>query len=261
MSPDPRHARPRPVADFLAAVRLLTLLPAGVRHEGRSPRVTGWFGWVGWLVGGSAAGGVWLLQRYVLLPRPMITLLLAVAVVGAWALVTRAMHWDGIADTADGLWGGATADRRLDIMRDSRIGAFGAVALVFTAMLEVAAVAALIEVGALWVLVVAAVISRVAASTAAWTLPAARSDGLGHSVTSDPGIYDVAAAGLSCLALLIFAPFAPAPFFAIALVGLTAAFAVPRLLAREVGGMTGDLFGATVVLVEVIVVLTGALLT
>ena len=255
------RARPRPIADLAAAVGFLTMLPAGRWDEACPPRAVGWYGWVGWLIGAPVAGVAWLLLRFVMPARPMLTLLLGVLIVGVWALLTRALHWDGLADTFDAIWGGSGPQRRLEIMRDSRIGSFGAVAILFTALVEVVAVAALVEVGALWVLVMAAVIARGAASAAAWTMPAARREGLGLTAMGDPGPYDVIVTAAACLVLLVFAPFAPAPFFAVLAMGVTAAFAVPRLLARGVGGMTGDLFGATVLLVEAIVLLTGALLT
>ena len=261
MSEATTRARPRPAADLAAAVGFLTLLPTGRWDEDRPPRAVGWYGWVGWLVGAPVAGVTWLLLRFVVPARPMLTLLLGVVIVGSWALITRALHWDGLADTFDGILGGSSPERRLEIMRDSRIGAFGAVALLFTAIVEVVAVAALVEVGALWVLVMAAVIARVAATAAAWTMPAARREGLGLTAMGDPGPYDVTVTVVACLALLVFAPFAPAAFFAVMAVGVTASFGVPRVLARQVGGMTGDLFGATVLLVEMIVLLTGALLT
>ncbi len=64
-------------------------------------------------------------------------MLVGAAVIAAWALLTRFLHWDGLADTTDGLLGGSTPERRLEIMRDSRVGSFGVTAIVMVALLQV----------------------------------------------------------------------------------------------------------------------------
>lgn len=262
---DPASGPPRlrPLSDLAAAVGFLTLLPLGRKWpHGRIPRSVGWYPWVGWLLGGSAAGGLWAYGRYAGPSSGVRSVLLAVLVVAAWAVLTRFLHWDGLADSLDGLWGGGTAERRLEIMRDSRIGSFGAASMIFTALLQVGATALLVERGALWVLVVAPVFGRFAITLAAWELPSARRDGLGLTVMGVPGLYDRLVAGAGLLALLVFV-LAGVPthsFIIVAGVGVVAGLSLPRLLSRPVGGMTGDLFGATVLLVEACVLLAGAVI-
>jgi adenosylcobinamide-GDP ribazoletransferase len=259
----PHRPSPRPLQDFAAAVGFLTLLPIGRRWpDDRQPRSVGWYPWVGWLLGGLVTAPLWALTR---LQGPIAgtkALMCAAVVVAAWALLTRFLHWDGLADAADGLWGGHTPASRLEIMRDSRIGSFGAVAVVMTALLQVAAAALLVERGALWVLVAAPVLGRLAAALAAWQLPSARNEGLGLTAMGPPGPYDALVAAMAVLALLALVPLgAPALAFLVALTaGLLAGILVPRALARPVGGMTGDLFGATVILVETVVLLIGAVI-
>jgi adenosylcobinamide-GDP ribazoletransferase len=90
---------------------------------------------VGLLAAATAAVGLWL----GLAPGPTAALALV-----AQALATGALHEDGLADSADGLWGGGTRERRLEIMRDSRIGSFGAVALVLVVLLRWSALSALL---------------------------------------------------------------------------------------------------------------------
>jgi len=253
---------PRPLSDFAAAIGFLTLLPIGRKWpDDRPPRSMGWYPWVGWLLGGSVALALWGHAHY----RPPLTgsllLLAGVAVVALWAVATRFLHWDGLADAFDGLWGGQTRERRLEIMRDSRIGSFGAAAMVFTALLQVAAVTALIEKGALWVLVAAPVIARFSIALAAWELPNARAEGLGLTAMGAPGLYDRLVAGAAALALLGFvvAGLPTHTFIWVVGIGFVSGLIVPRLLSKPVGGMTGDLFGATVLLVELCVLLTGVL--
>jgi adenosylcobinamide-GDP ribazoletransferase len=102
---------------------------------------------------------------------------------GAGILMTGALHEDGLADCADGFWGGHTAERRLEIMKDSRIGAYGVLALILVIGLKWLALAALIEHGALWAAVLVPACSAGAAM--AWvmaSLPFAREDGLARHV-------------------------------------------------------------------------------
>jgi adenosylcobinamide-GDP ribazoletransferase len=252
---------PRPLTDFAAAIGFLTLLPFGREWpEGRPPRSVGWYGWVGWVLGGTAALAVSALARWSDLAAPGVPLLAAVLVVAGWTVTTRFLHWDGLADTVDGLWGGSTRERRLEIMRDSRIGSFGAAAMLMTALVQVTAAAVLIGSGNLWVLVAAPVIARFCASLAAWELPAARRDGLGLTSMGHGGAYDRLVAGASALLLLalLAAGATPHSFIIVAAVGIISGLVVPRALSHGVGGMTGDLFGASILLVEAIVLLTGA---
>lgn len=255
--------RPHPLADIAAAIGFLTLLPVGREWPaGEPPRSVGWYPAVGWLLGAAGAalveGSVGVTHH-----APVRgAMLVGALVVAGWAVLTRFLHWDGLADSFDGLWGGHDRERRLEIMRDSRIGSFGAAAMLMCALVQVAAIADFAAEGAWWPLVVAPVVARAAVSLAAWTLPAARREGLGLSAIERPGAYDLTALAVTLVPLAALASgSAPAQWLTTAAVSVVAVLAVPRLLARGVGGMTGDLFGATVLLVETIVLVTGAVLT
>jgi adenosylcobinamide-GDP ribazoletransferase len=264
---------PRPRADFAAAIGFLTLLPFGRDWpDERPPRSVGWYPWIGWVLGLLVALPLWVVLRVGGPLSATGSLLAGAVVVALWALLTRFLHWDGLADTFDGLWGGATPEKRLEIMRDSRIGSFGAAAMVMVALLQVTSVAVVLAKGGVWVLVMAPVLGRLAASMAAWQLPPARRDGLGLTAMERPAGYDVgvAVAAVAALALTGAAALStgPAPIawllltarmMVVLVAGAAAAFAVPRVLAEPVGGMTGDLFGATVLIVETVVLLVGAL--
>jgi adenosylcobinamide-GDP ribazoletransferase len=255
-------APPRPLSDFASAVGFLTLLPFGrVWPDGRPPRSVGWYPWVGWLLGGIVALPMLLVLRLLGPLDGTHSIVAGAVVVAAWAVLTRFLHWDGLADTFDGIWGGHTTGRRLEIMHDSRIGSFGAISMVLVALLQVSAASAAVASGHVWLLVAAPVIARFSAALAAWELPAARRDGLGLTAMGAPGIYDRLIAGSALLFLLAFVVFGlpSRTFVVVAGIGLIGGLLVPRLLAKPVGGMTGDLFGATVLLVETIVLLTGAM--
>jgi len=113
---------------FLSAVQFLTRLPVPDPgwEEGRLDRAAKWFPLVGALVG-LVSGGTFFLFLFLGLKFPL-SMLLAILI---GILVTGALHEDGLADTADGLGGGQTRERRLAIMKDSSIGTYGALALIF----------------------------------------------------------------------------------------------------------------------------------
>lgn len=263
MSETVERSHPRPITDIAAAVGFLTLLPVGrTWPQGSPPRSVGWYPIVGWPLGGLAAALVVISMRLTGHAPVRGAVLLGALAVGAWALLTRFLHWDGIADTFDGIWGGSTVQARLAIMRDSRIGSFGAAAMLMVALVQVGAIADFVAEGVWWPLVVAPVVARAAVSLAAWTMPAARREGLGLSAVERPGPYELLALAVSVAPLALLALVMPAvSVWVTAGVSLLACLTVPRLLARPVGGMTGDLFGATVLIVEAIVLVTGAVLT
>ncbi|MBS7739260.1 MULTISPECIES: adenosylcobinamide-GDP ribazoletransferase [unclassified Chelatococcus] len=175
----------------------------------------------------------------------------AVLAVAALTMITGALHEDGWADTADGLFGGRTRERRLEIMRDSRIGAFGAAALCLGLLLRVALLAELasrapaLSVAA--AVVVAAAISRTAGLLPLATLPPAKPDGAGASA-GRPDATALSIAALLCLMLIIAAGFGAdvgigsATFGA--LLALAAAWGTARLARAKLGGHTGDIAGA-----------------
>ncbi len=256
-------ARPRPLTDFAAAIGFLTALPCGrVWPEGRAPRSVGWYGWVGWILGGAVLLPLTAAKYYLGSTDVLRSILFAVLVVASWAALTRFFHWDGLADTFDGVLGGHTPERRLEIMRDSHIGAFGTAAMVLVALLQVASVSLLVSRGELWPLVVAPVIARFAISLASWELRPARPDGLGLAVMGHAGRYERMVAGSAALALVVCISLGATSnqFVLVTAAGVIAGMAVPRVLSKQVGGMTGDLFGATVLLVETAVLLVGAVI-
>lgn len=174
------------------------------------------------------------------------------------AFVTGAMHEDGLADTTDGLFGGWTRERRLEIMKDSAIGSYGTLALLFTALARWSALTALMATGAHWAaLVAAAAIGRAAMAVTMSALPNARDTGLSKSA----GRPDASLAAIACaIAALLALMTTGAATLAILPLAALAALAVALLARARIGGQTGDILGATQFLAETTALATAAAL-
>jgi adenosylcobinamide-GDP ribazoletransferase len=186
---------------------------------------------------------------------------MAAVTLAALALATGAFHEDGLADMADGFWGGSTPARRLEIMADSRIGSYGATALAIALLLRFSAIAGLVaQAGAgrtALALVATAAISRVAGLIPLWALPPARPDGKSAAV----GRPTDRTMGTACAITVVLAVLLLAPGFgivkaamALALGGLSA-WPLMRLAKAKVGGQTGDVAGAVSQVAEAVVLL------
>lgn len=199
--------------------------------------------------GGAAYAGAWAIG----LPA-MLAALLAVT---AQLLLTGALHEDGLADTADGFGGGATVERKLEIMRDSRIGTYGVCAVALALAFRVGAIAALADpLGVAALALAAAALSRAAMAVLMVRMSPARSEGLGAAAGRprgrDAGIAALVALMISLIPVLI-TPYAP--LFTI-LPAILATLAVGALARRQIGGYTGDVLGAAQQAVEIAVLLT-----
>jgi adenosylcobinamide-GDP ribazoletransferase len=238
----------RRVEEARLALMLLTRLPAG-RLADPAPTLAAarWaYPLVGLVVGGLAAAAQ--AGALALGFGPLVAALLALTVA---ALVTGALHLDGLADFADGIGGGRDRAHCLEIMRDSRIGSYGVIALVLALALAAAGLAELPEGAAPATLLLAATGSRLAMLVVLDRLPPARPDGLGRGASgSAPLAWVPGAVVVAVLSLWIGAGSLPALAAMV-----VAAAVVARLAHRRIGGQTGDVLGATQVVAEVACIL------
>jgi len=205
-----------------------------------TPRALRWFPLVGALVG-ALVGVTWWLADGAFAP-----LLAAGIAVTADTAITGMLHLDGLADTADGLLPHAPPERRLEIMRTPGIGAFGMVAVAIVVVLRTSALGSQpAEIGLLVALWCA---SRTVAAVAPAWLPYARSEGLASPLLASPAHRWPLLALLPAAALGVAVIGAPA-LAAIAATVVTAA-AVLALAHARIGGFTGDVLGAAIVLGE-----------
>ncbi|MFJ1960069.1 adenosylcobinamide-GDP ribazoletransferase [Streptomyces massasporeus] len=197
---------------------------------------------------GTAAAGLGLVLLFLGAGAP----LAAVATVAAPAVLTRGLHLDGLADTADGLGSGKRAEDALRIMKQSDIGPFGVITLVLVLLAQVAALAQAYD--ASWArgacaAVVSATLARLALTLAARAgVPAARPEGLGAAVAGvvplrGAAVAAVAVAGAAAAAGALFGPYDVIRVVLAVVLSLAAAEALLRHCTRRFGGVTGDVFG------------------
>ena len=243
----------RPFAEFLVALRFLTRLPVPFVRTLDPPSLAssmGMFPLAG-AVAGGITGGALVLGHLAHLPDYFC----AALALGVGAIVTGALHEDGLSDVADGFGGGATREHRLEIMRDSRIGAYGAMALVILLLARASLYVALLALPPLKMialLAAAAAFSRALVVDLLWATRPARSDGLSvmagrpnrNTTLIALALGGVGAGVAGTLVLALGAGIA-------ALLAGGVAVAMLRALAmRKIGGQTGDVCGAAQVLSE-----------
>lgn len=233
--------------DVLAAIGLLTRLPVRVdfaRATARGARAA----WA-WPLAGGLVAFIAGLAGALALWAGLTPLIAAIMVIAAQAILTGAMHEDGLADCADGFWGGWTPARRLEIMKDSRSGAYGVIALVLMLMLRVTALATLMELDGWWpALVALGAMTRVPMAALQSLLPNARPGGLSHR-TGSPPARTVGAAIALALFIGIAGMGAQVLPVAIAIGCVTLVWAATAR--AKIGGQTGDVLGAAQQLTEI----------
>lgn len=241
-----KPASPLWLHDVAAALGLLTRLPVQVDTDLAMQRsaASSWaYPVVGFLLGGLSLL-VFVIGYLIGLP-PVITVILIVA---SQLILTGAMHEDGLADSADGLWGGWTIERRLEIMKDSHIGVYGVCAIGIVLVLRAATLLAL-AFSPLMILglVAAAGLSRAVMVALMHYLPNARGGGLSKSVGRPSARTTWIAVGIAGLGSLVLAIIVGAFFAGVLLVvtaGITA-LACAMIARRKIKGQTGDILGAT----------------
>ncbi len=242
------------VGDVPAAIGLLTRLPVAVDPEWAAAR--GAKGVWAYPLVGVIVGGAVLAIGAGLSHVPLPALVIGCAMVAVGLALTGALHEDGFGDMLDGLWGGWTVERRLEIMKDSRIGIYAlcglALVLVAKASLWTTAVST-----APLAIVGMAVVSRAWMPVVMWALPHARDGGLSKSVGRPAFLAVAVGMAIGGVLGLGMAGFWPV------VVSAVAAGCVAGLAHWKIKGQTGDILGACQVLSEVaglcvVVAVTGA---
>jgi adenosylcobinamide-GDP ribazoletransferase len=236
------------MTSIIAAFQFLTIFPTLIKRMFTSQEIgrsVGWFPLVGVTLGALLYGVNHFAQM--LFPASVA----AALTIFAWVFFTRAFHLDGLMDTCDGLFGGFTPERRLEIMKDSRMGAFGMVGGVLVLLMEYTALAS--SSAPLPALVISTTLGRWAPPLVIYAFPYAREDGLGIEMKRNVGLPQVILAtaitfivswfvyGTMGLWLMLFATLV--------------VFLVALYIMRLIPGLTGDSYGAITTIIEVLVLL------
>ena len=231
-------------ATFLIAVQFLTRLPAPVGSGYTPERLAAsvkYHPLVGVLVGSLSAGAFFIAS----LALPTVPAVMAAIAVGL--LVTGAFHEDGLADVFDGVGGGTSRARALEIMKDSRLGTYGTLALIAAVGLKAGALASLPPALIIAALIAGHGLSRLSSVAAIVGSRYAREAGTAKPMAdgvSASGLVVALATGAAIMAA--WAALHPAAGLACAMAGLVAGHALMRLFyERKLGGYTGDALGAT----------------
>ncbi len=228
-----------------AAIRFLTVVPApgGEWSARAASRSVAWFTAVGLGIGGAVAAVNWA-ARLAMPDLPAAALALAAGVV-----LTGALHLDGLADTFDGLFGGKTPKRRLEIMKDPSIGVYGVAAVVLVLVARWAGLSSMPDLNGWAAIAVAVMGGRLAAVASMATFRYENSEGLGTPFRGTGRLAYLAATVFAVASAIVLAgPYGLAALACASVVGLgISAFAARRLG----GGVTGDVYGASIELAEV----------
>ncbi|MBR9841621.1 MAG: adenosylcobinamide-GDP ribazoletransferase [Rhodobacteraceae bacterium] len=241
---DTRFAIP---GDIATALALLTRLP--LRAEFARGARAAW----AYPLAGLAVAALAALPTGLFLSLGLPPLLAALVFVATQVTLTGAMHEDGLADSADGLWGGWDRARRLEIMKDSHIGSYGVIALILSLAARVLAIGLLLaNPGWLWPLLAVSMLSRATMPALMAALPHARDTGLSHAQGRAPRDTALAAAALTLLAALLFTGLSG---LGLALLAALTALACAAIAKSKIGGQTGDILGATQQITEIALLL------
>lgn len=234
---------------FLSRIPMPASLFAG--HDGSMRKTSGAFAVAGAVIALPPALLLGLLLHFD--ARPELAALLALAL---QILLTGGLHEDGLADCADGLGGGRTRERMLEIMKDSRLGAYGGLALILTLALRTEALASLAGSGPLAAGLAMIAVNAAARAALVWhwfMLPPARADGVAAAV-GQPGRGALSTAlftGALVFALAGVGSFALASLFGAIIVAAIASALFARLVRGKIQGHTGDTLGASEQVCEV----------
>ena len=235
---------------FITALQTLTQMPIPCQGSDRMTDSLFWFPVVGALVGGGVTLIAWAVGGLGCWPEGAGVL---AVVISTW--LTRGLHLDGLADAADGLYGGHTQERRLDIMKDPHVGAFGVMALVLALAAKIVALSRLSQLEAWSWIPLAFILSRLVQVMMAVVLPYARVEGgKAEAFVKAASVRHFAMAGVMALALSVTIAGwgAIAPFLLALLFGHGLAWQFKRTF----GGVTGDLLGTASDLTETMLLMT-----
>ena len=237
------------MGDLLRALGLLTILPAKPQWDERTApgRAMAWYPLAGAIIGSIVAAVAFGLDRSGMWARA--PLLSAALTLAAWVTMTGALHMDGWADCCDAFFVPVDRARRLEIMKDPRLGSFGGVGLILLILVKLGALSEAASNPVILVLTPA--LARLALVIAAAAFPLAKREGMAFFFRQSLGRREIIVATITAAVLLALSwPWGGLRMLALPFIAALAMVAVSGLATRRLGGLTGDVYGAIVELSE-----------
>lgn len=238
------------VEDFLTGLQFLTRISIKTKKQwslDSFSRSVKFFPIIGGIIGLLLTGIVYGAQNFWGVKLPLH--LMAVSIILIEIIITGGLHCDGLMDTVDGVFSGKSRERMLEIMKDSRVGAFGAMSFCLLIVMKYSLILDIEPMMLPIAIFVMPIIGRTAVVVAITLYPYARADGLGKGLSQCEHKNTLYIAGLIAMLLLV-------PFGKLVLLssGVAIAFAilVAEYVNKRLGGLTGDVYGAVVELTELV---------
>ena len=204
-----------------------------------------WFGLVGSFIGVILAGAMTLFNRFDLIPAVSAIIILII-----WIFITGGMHIDGISDMADGFFSMRDKEKTLEIMKDSHVGAFGVITIVFLLLIKFEMLKEFIIIEKnVWLLILPPTIARIAAGLVLSFYETTKKSGLGYTFhSSDPRIFWA----IGFIVTLIISSILNIKSLIFIGIAILASNLMALWAKKKIGGLNGDIYGAIVETVEVI---------
>lgn len=204
-----------------------------------------WFGLVGAFIGVILAGAMTLFNRFDLIPAVSAIIILII-----WIFITGGMHIDGISDMADGFFSMRDKEKTLEIMKDSHVGAFGVITIVFLLLIKFEMLKEFIIIEKnVWFLILPPTIARIAAGLVLSFYETTKKSGLGYTFhSSDPRIFWA----IGFVVTLIISSILNIKSLIFIGIAILASNLMALWAKKKIGGLNGDIYGAIVETVEVI---------
>lgn len=232
---------------IVVAFQFLTrlYLPINVEWDtGNLRRSLTWFGLVGAFIGVILAGAMTLFNRFDLIPAVSAIIILII-----WIFITGGMHIDGISDMADGFFSMRDKEKTLEIMKDSHVGAFGVITIVFLLLIKFEMLKEFIVIEKnVWLLILPPTIARIAAGLVLSFYETTKKSGLGYTFhSSDPRIFWA----IGFIVTLIISSILNIKSLIFIGIAILASNLMALWAKKKIGGLNGDIYGAIVETVEV----------
>lgn len=241
------------IGDFITGFQFLTRIPIKTQNQW-SPdsfsQSVKFFPIIGGIIGLLLAGIVYGAQALWGTNLPMH--LLAIGLILIEIIITGGLHCDGLMDTIDGVFSGKPREKMLEIMKDSRVGAFGAMSFCLLIFIKYSLIMDMDSMLLPLAILVMPIVGRMAVVVAITLYPYARAEGLGKAFYQSAHKYTLYVAGI--LSSLLLIPLGKIVIIS-GVIGIAFAFLFSEYVSKRLGGLTGDVYGAIIELTEIVTLL------